>query len=156
MLRAKQSSVHLLSRFIRSASTRVTTLGLPLSLRLRLNSEMSCPLLSLCKDRGPIGCSRTLSERHRPAVGQASGRRGRCRNGSRARVSFGDSVKMPVLVTVNGASVCPFQCSAWTAALWSAPPFSRPCAPWIATKLKSDSQRTVAARCQQGRSALGL
>lgn len=58
--------------------------------------------------------------------------------------------KMPVNVTVNGASVCPFQCSAWTAALWSARPFSRPCAPWIATKLKSDSRRMVAALCQQG------
>ena len=46
------------------------------------------------------------------------------------------------------------QFSAWTAALWSAPPFNRPCAPWIATKLKSDSQRTVAAPCQQGRSII--
>lgn len=64
--------------------------------------------------------------------------------------------KVPVNVTVNGASVCPFQCSAWTAALWSAPPFSRLCAPWIATKLKSDSRRMVAALCQQGWFVIGL
>lgn len=47
-------------------------------------------------------------------------------------------------------SVCPFQFSAWTAAPWSAPLSSRPCAPWTATKLKCGSQRMAAVPCRQG------
>lgn len=53
-------------------------------------------------------------------------------------------------VRVIGASVCFLQFSAWTAALWNAPLSSRLCAPWIATKPKSDSQRTAAVLCRQG------
>lgn len=148
--------MHLLNGFIRNASTHVTTIGLML-FSVSSSEFLSASIPTLLVRRPGTHCrSLTLSEMNMPASGQASGKRDHYRNAFRARVSFGDSVTMPVHVTVNGASVCPFQCSAWTAALWSAPPFSRPCAPWIATKLKSDSQRTVAARCQQGRSVLSI
>lgn len=59
-------------------------------------------------------------------------------------------------ILVSKASGKPGECCdlyeckpAWTAAPWSAPLSSRPCAPWTATKRKCGSQRMAAVPCQQ-------